>query len=162
MRHLAEMVLERSIDPEFISEYKERVGPSPQHQMDTLDQPSQSPVSVVYFDGSCPLCSAEMRFCQKRAASGGIQFVDVSEPSAQCGAGLDRETAMARFHIRTAEGTLIAGSAAFVALWGSVYRLPWLERLASSSVGKTLLEAGYRVSLRIRPLLAFAYRRLLH
>ncbi len=129
--------------------------------MNTIDQPKLSPVSVVYFDGSCPLCAAEIAYYRTKGSAESINFVDVSQPSAEYGAGLDRRSAMARFHVRTANGSLVSGGAAFGALWGSVTGLAWVGRLASSSVGSKVLEAGYRASLIVRPWLASAYRHIL-
>ncbi|MBS0250267.1 MAG: DUF393 domain-containing protein [Proteobacteria bacterium] len=128
--------------------------------METSDRPNDNRVSVVYFDGSCPLCSAEIGHYRNRALAKGICFVDVSQPSAPCGAGLDRQSAMTRFHVRTKDGSLVSGGAAFVALWASLYNLTWFERLASGPIGSAVLEASYRASLVIRPLLASAYRHI--
>jgi hypothetical protein len=56
--------------------------------------------STVYFDGSCPLCQAEISYYCRQGHAGAFCFVDVSEPGAVIPAGVTRQLAMKRFHIR--------------------------------------------------------------
>ena len=41
---------------------------------------SQLPKSTVYFDGSCPLCRAEIGYYQRNDQYSALCFVDISEP----------------------------------------------------------------------------------
>ena len=106
----------------------------------------------VYFDGACPLCSKEI--AAYRAARGGdqLQWVDANGcDEAALGPALNRSDALARLHVRLADGTLLSGAAAFVAIW---QRLPafralaWLARLPGALL---VMEGAYRAFLRVRP-----------
>ncbi len=74
-------------------------------------EPSQS---TVYFDGSCPLCRAEIEHYRGRDSSGALRFVDVSQPGADGPEGVGRHAAMTRFHVRAGNGQVLSGAAAFV------------------------------------------------
>ena len=43
---------------------------------------------------------------------------------------LSRQQALARFHVRRADGRLVSGAAAFVSLWQQLPRWRWAARLA--------------------------------
>jgi predicted DCC family thiol-disulfide oxidoreductase YuxK len=79
----------------------------------------------VYYDGSCSLCQAEIAHYRRQPGAEEINFVDVSSSSCDPGPGLVRDTAMARFHVRTKDGTLLSGAEAFARIWA---QLPNLDR----------------------------------
>jgi predicted DCC family thiol-disulfide oxidoreductase YuxK len=108
---------------------------------------------TVYFDGGCPVCSREIRFYQRRPGGGAFAWVDVTRAdAASLGPGLSREAALARMHVRRADGTLVAGAAAFAELWRGTPGLRWLGRLLAIPPLGVLAELGYRVFLRTRTL----------
>ncbi len=108
----------------------------------------------VFYDGSCPLCVREIGFYQRCKGADEIEWVDVSDPDkAKAIPDLDREAAMARFHVRTADGTLTSGAQAFAGLWKA---LPGWKRAGSVAGAwgiRHVLEAGYRGFLIFRPAL---------
>jgi predicted DCC family thiol-disulfide oxidoreductase YuxK len=122
-------------------------------------QTGEAAAATVYFDGSCPLCRMEIGHYQRLDSAGSLCFVDVSAPSAAMGAGLDRDTAMARFHIRDAQGQLLSGAAAFVEIWRLVPGWRFASRLASVPGMLFLLEKSYRGFLRLRPFISEFLRR---
>jgi hypothetical protein len=65
---------------------------------------------------------------------------------------LDREAALARFHARRADGALVSGAAAFLAVWRLSPRLAPVARLLDRAPFRQALELGYRGFLRVRPL----------
>ncbi|MHB2168541.1 thiol-disulfide oxidoreductase DCC family protein [Alsobacter sp. R-9] len=110
---------------------------------------------TVYYDGSCPLCRAEIGHYRRADRDGAITFEDVSPGEARPASDLDRETAMARFHVRTPDGRLLSGAAAFAALWRNLPG-PWpvLGRVAGWPPVTAVLEVGYRLLLPVRPALS--------
>ncbi len=81
---------------------------------------------TVYFDGSCPLCRREIGFYKNSAGSDQIIWQDVSRVSdGQVAGDLSCQQAMARFHVRGADGALKSGAAAFVELWMSLKYWRW-------------------------------------
>lgn len=121
---------------------------------------AELPRSTVYFDGSCPLCRAEIGHYRGKDHSSALCFVDVSDPDALVPAGLTRRQAMEKFHVQTWEGTLLSGAAAFVEVWARLPRWRWAARAAKLPGMLALLELGYRLFLPARPALAAAFGRM--
>jgi predicted DCC family thiol-disulfide oxidoreductase YuxK len=107
---------------------------------------------TLSYDGACPVCARELAAYRRQPGADGVRWVDVSRcATAELGPGLDRGQALARQHLRLADGRLVDGAAAFVALWRALPRLAWLGRLVGGGWRLRLLEAAYRVFLRVRP-----------
>jgi ubiquinone biosynthesis monooxygenase Coq7 len=108
---------------------------------------------TVYFDGACPLCRREIAHYRSRAGAESISWVDVATvEAAALGENLDRDAALARLHVRDADGRLVSGAAAFAAIWRRLPAYAWLGRLASPPPVQWLLEGGYRGFLAVRRL----------
>lgn len=104
----------------------------------------------VFYDGGCPVCSAEIDFYRKRPGADGFDWVDVHRAEAPLGAGLSREAALARMHVRLPDGTLLSGAAAFAALWRNMPGMRWLGRWLQVPPFGVLAELAYRIFLRVR------------
>lgn len=111
---------------------------------------TQDPRTQVYYDGGCPVCSREIATYQKAQGADAVCFVDVSRPDAALAPGLTREAALARMHVRRADGSMASGAAAFAALWSALPGWAWLGRIAALPVIAPMLELGYRGFLRVR------------
>ena len=73
---------------------------------------------VVLFDGSCPMCSREIAFYRRQAASEKLQWIDISrEPDTESRFDVSHDDAMQRFHVRDSEGNWQTGAWAFAELW---------------------------------------------
>ena len=64
-----------------------------------------------------PSCSIEIAHYRRQAGAEAIEWVDVGHEAADPGPGLSREAAMARFHVRDANGRLVSGAAGFALVW---------------------------------------------
>ncbi|MEC5216709.1 putative DCC family thiol-disulfide oxidoreductase YuxK [Actimicrobium sp. GrIS 1.19] len=130
---------------------------------DTTSSTDRTPAPAalqVMFDGSCPLCRREVGVYRDLTPSAPIQWVDVSDPNNLLPSGAERAVFMARFHVRTADGRLLGGAAAFVALWLTLPGWRWLGRFGALPGVTPLLEVVYRGFLRVRPLMQRLARRL--
>ena len=116
-----------------------------------LDAPDDK--ACVYYDGACPLCRAEIASYQRTEGGDNLRWVDASSGSvAALGPDLDRATALARLHVRRADGTLLRGAAAFAEIWSSLPRWRWLARIARFPGMTPCLDVAYGAFLRVRPL----------
>jgi predicted DCC family thiol-disulfide oxidoreductase YuxK len=105
---------------------------------------------TVYYDGSCPVCSREIAAYRRQDCTAGWAFVDVAADAGPAlGPDLTRDAAMARMHVRRADGTLLRGAAAFVEMWARVPALagdaqrPLVERMvAVAELTRRGFEAG--------------------
>lgn len=109
---------------------------------------------TVYFDGACPLCTAEVRHYARQPGGDRLDFVDVSRDGVNPGPDLSPGDAMRRFHVRHPDGTLLSGARAFVAIWQVLPRWRWAARVAGMPGMPRLLELAYRGFLPVRPLLS--------
>lgn len=115
---------------------------------------TDAPAATVYYDGSCPLCRAEIPHYQRQDGAQAICFLDDSACEDRIASDLSRTDAMARFHVRDASGELVSGAAAFVSVWRALPRWRWAARLAGAPGALALMEGAYRLFLPIRPHLA--------
>jgi len=116
--------------------------------------------TIVYYDGSCPLCTAEINLYAAKNDEGKLQFIDVSRDGADLGAGLFIEDAMSRFHVRNQKGELLSGAKAFAEVWRVSAGWNWASRLVSIPGVLPVLEAGYRGFLTVRPAISLLAARL--
>jgi predicted DCC family thiol-disulfide oxidoreductase YuxK len=113
---------------------------------------------TVFFDGSCPLCAAEIA-SYKRADSGDrLALIDVSGDDFGGDQSLSRSAAMARFHVRLSDGSYASGAQGFVALWRVLPGWRWLAGIDRIPGGVAVLEIFYRGFLHMRPLFVGAFR----
>jgi predicted DCC family thiol-disulfide oxidoreductase YuxK len=114
----------------------------------------------VFFDGSCPLCQREVRMYKKIPSSVPIQWVDVSANLPDNTTGRSCAQLMSRFHVRTADGAVLSGARAFIALWLLFPSWRWLGRIGSLPLMPTILEGAYRGFLLIRPGIQWIFRKI--
>jgi predicted DCC family thiol-disulfide oxidoreductase YuxK len=127
----------------------------------TDNQTTTTPADVtVFFDGSCPMCRAEIGVYRDCAGAERVAFVDVASVTGDVAAGLSRSQAMARFHVRTADGQLVSGAAGFAALWLALPRWRWLGRAVMLPGVAQAAELAYRGFLAFRPGVQWVWRRL--
>jgi predicted DCC family thiol-disulfide oxidoreductase YuxK len=127
------------------------VGPARDYQQEASTGAGQT---TVFYDGSCPLCSAEIAYYRRMDPHERLLFMDVSGADVVLEPELDRKALMARFHVRRANGQLLSGAAAFVSLWSLLPRWRWIAYAAAAPGAMLLLEMAYRLFLPVRPLIS--------
>jgi predicted DCC family thiol-disulfide oxidoreductase YuxK len=123
--------------------------------------PSEERPMTVYYDGGCPLCQAEINHYRKQEGADKICFRDVSTSEQILAGDLTKQQAMARFHVRGHDGSLLSGAAAFAAVWGILPRWKWAARLAALPGVLMMLEIAYRLFLPVRPILSRLFGRVI-
>ncbi|MEE4383255.1 MAG: DUF393 domain-containing protein [Pseudomonadales bacterium] len=110
----------------------------------------------VYYDGACPLCRREIDVYRRMTPHVPVEFRDVSgfAPEEAVAPDLDGATAMRRFHVRDADGTLRDGADAFAALWRRYPGFRFLGQALRFPPLRWLAEGAYRIFLvTVRPLI---------
>ena len=129
-----------------------------------LNEPSSEPVNApaqltVLYDGACPLCRREIGVYRGLQANTPVCFFDVSNVSdvgksaPLLPPGTTRAQLMARFHVQRADGELLSGARAFLALWAALPGWRWLAMAGRLPGATWAMERTYRVFLRGRPTL---------
>ncbi|MFO1039993.1 MAG: DUF393 domain-containing protein [Geminicoccaceae bacterium] len=98
----------------------------------------------VYFNGSCPVCSAEIGHYRTLDKTGRIDWCDVSggvSPLQQEGVGA--EEARRRLHVVDEDGRLHRGVGAFLVLWRAMPRYHRLADIVGSRLVRPVAEVLY-------------------
>lgn len=111
---------------------------------------------AVFFDGSCPLCAAEISAYRKCRGAEHIDWIDVAGGSERAADdmlahGLSRQDARRRFHVRRSDGEIISGGVAFAELWACLPAFALAGRIARRWPFRLILEGSYRMFLPLRP-----------
>ncbi len=114
---------------------------------------------TVFYDGSCPLCTAEIGIYRRCEGAETVAFIDVSMSEASAiVSGLDKATALKRFHVRDADGTLVSGAEGFGHLWLALPGWRWLGHIVLLPGVLQATEVVYRGFLVVRPALQWMFR----
>ena len=105
----------------------------------------------VLYDGSCPLCSLEIKQYQKIKPDSPIHWVDVSSPEFIAPLGQTKASLMQRFHVVQPNGEMVSGAAAFVTVWEKLPKFRYLAALSKLPGMLSAMEFGYVGFLKIRP-----------
>lgn len=117
--------------------------------MATATQVSIYPLTV-YYDASCPLCSAEMNNLMLRNTAQKLRFVDASPADfAPPVAGLTRSDLMNLIHAQCADGRVVRGVEVFRLAYEAV-GLGWVTALTKWPVLRQLADLAYPVLVRHR------------
>jgi predicted DCC family thiol-disulfide oxidoreductase YuxK len=119
----------------------------------------QTGALTIFYDGACPLCTAEMSVYRKCAGAGELAFVDVSAHDlGLVGPDLEKANALKRFHVRLTDGSFVSGAAGFGHLWLALPVWQWLGRVVLLPGMLEATEVVYRGFLVVRPALQQIWR----
>lgn len=121
--------------------------------MNATEPEEAAPALTVLYDGACPLCRREIGIYRGLQSNTPVCFADVSDATQPLPDGSTREQLLARFHVRDADGRLLSGAQAFLALWAALPGWRWLARLGRLPGVAWAMERVYRLFLRLRPAL---------
>ena len=106
---------------------------------------------TIFYDGSCPLCTAEIGHYKQADTNGGLNCIDVSSTKFEDDTMITRQAAMARFHVRLVDGQQFSGARGFVEVWRTIPSWQWFAKLSDLPGVLPVLELMYGFSLRVRP-----------
>ena len=113
---------------------------------------TKDPALKVFYDGACPLCRREIDFYRRRRGADVVEWCDVSQTKRTSVApGLDRDAALARFHVQRRDGSLVSGGDAFRALWMALPVFRPFARVLGLPGLRTLVNVAYDRFLSLRP-----------
>lgn len=81
-----------------------------------------------------------------------VAWQDLTSAGDQVAPDLTREQAIARFHVRRADGSLASGAGAFLAIWRNSKRLKWLAAALDRQPFLWFGDRLYSLFLAVRPL----------
>ncbi len=111
-------------------------------------------MTSVLYDGACPICAREIAMYRRQKGGDSIRWIDIRQlPESEIPLSLSRNEVLSRFHVIRSDGQLAIGAAAFVELWKSLPAFQLFARLARLPPVFFVLECGYTIFLRTRPLI---------
>jgi predicted DCC family thiol-disulfide oxidoreductase YuxK len=125
--------------------------------MTDLQQSSHSPLTVFY-DGSCPLCTAEIGIYKDADTNDLLNMIDVSSHTFSGDDQITQQAAMARFHVRLEDGQQLSGARAFIEVWRVIPSWRWLAGFSKIPGAVSVLEFFYRAFLHARPLMVYLFK----
>ena len=116
------------------------------HLLSPAARESRVELTEMYFNGECPVCSAEMSHYAALCADSqkSLQFIDAMQrPNdfAQC--GLRREHLERRVYLKDSKGRIVSGLPALVELWSRMPQYRWLARVMKVPVIEPLSNGFY-------------------
>jgi predicted DCC family thiol-disulfide oxidoreductase YuxK len=116
-----------------------------------VDGPERAVKTTMFYDGGCPLCRREVAHYRAVDREGRVDWVDISQDAPALAAhGIEAAAAMQRLHALNAEGRLVTGVWAFMAVWQQLPGYRHLARLVGGLHLEPALEWGYRHFARWR------------
>jgi predicted DCC family thiol-disulfide oxidoreductase YuxK len=120
--------------------------------------PSSNSALTVFYDGSCPLCSAEVDIYKNADSNNLLNLIDVSTHTFSGDAQITQQAAMKRFHVRLADGLQVSGAHAFIEIWRIIPSWRWLSYISKLPGAVLILELLYRTFLHARPLMVYLFK----
>lgn len=100
---------------------------------------------IIFYDGSCPLCSKEINHYQRLDYKQKVEWLDLTTNTDRLAAyGIEYTTAMARLHGIDASGTQVSGVAAFLLIWDNLNYYHYLAEIIRVLMLEKPLEIVYQ------------------
>jgi len=115
---------------------------------------------TVYFDGGCPICTAEIGTYRRLTPLAPVVWMNVADPHLPAPPDATREALLARFHVRLPDGRLVSGGHAFLWLWSALPGWRYAGALKAIPGVPFAADIAYALFLRLRPGLQGIARRL--
>lgn len=107
--------------------------------------------TTIFYDGSCPLCGREIAHYRRLRGSEKLSWVDIAtDNDALLTYGLDRDLAMARFHVMDAKGAWQTGAYGFIEVWSQLPAYRWLAVIIKKCGLSGILDIAYNRFARWR------------
>ena len=114
-------------------------------------RPRETGAITIFYDGQCPLCSREIAHYRRLRGADLLSWVDITRDHQTLAAhGLQFDVAMARFHVRDANGRWQTGAWAFVELWSQLPAYRWLAFTLRALRLLPLMDRVYSIFARRR------------
>lgn len=109
----------------------------------------------IYYDGNCKVCDAEIGLYKKADRDTcQFSFVDISSDDFNADDHkLDEESVHREFTIKNADGNVVSGVDAFIAIWEKIPSWRWAAKVAKFAPVHLLMRGGYQVFVVVRPYL---------
>lgn len=114
--------------------------------------------SVVYYDGSCPMCQREIAWYRRLPAQNPIEWIDVSAVGYCAPEGTTTDLLMKRLHAVTPTGELVSGARAFAHIWLQLPGWRVIGQLVKLPGALPIMELAYRLFLPVRPFIQAVFR----
>ena len=112
---------------------------------------SDAVVATVFYDGGCPMCSREIRHYRRLRGADRLVWIDIAANDRMLAVhGLERQTAMERFHVLDASGHWQIGARGFIELWSHLPAYRWLASLLRMMHLESILDVVYNQFARWR------------
>jgi len=109
-----------------------------------------SPITLLYYDSDCPVCSREAAWLKRHDKSGRIQLMDIiSISDAEVPAGYSRDDLMRVLHARLPDGSIVTRLAAARAVYDAIGR-GWMMRWTAWPLIRPVMEELYTIFARHR------------
>lgn len=103
-----------------------------------------TPAPIVFFDGQCPLCRREIEYYKTLDGADHLRWVDLHNDKGMLKRhGLDKQSAMERFHVLDAGDQWQTGAYGFIEMWSHLPRWRVLARTLKRLKLASLLDWAY-------------------
>jgi predicted DCC family thiol-disulfide oxidoreductase YuxK len=116
------------------------------HLIGQRAQNADAELTEMYYNGECPVCSAEMNHYASLCAESqmNLRFIDAMQsPDALARCGLRTDHLERRVYLKDSKGRIVSGLPALIELWRRMPRYRWLATLTSLPIVRAIFVGLY-------------------